>query len=194
MTEKDVQKLYREMRKAYSSKRYYYKKKYGIELSMPKLVKCPTEKTILRFARQIQKQGEKAKKEAYKAKQGKKETSKIKKSKQNKVPKLEEILINRIKEIVKEGLSSSNRFEQYKAKKIDDLIAENLTDKQPDRNNKLKEWVKALPKLDDAINQFIFDSSQTDQPTKNHSVYLWNYISSTVLGTKQQFNEEYEKE
>lgn len=194
MTEKDVQKLYRQMRKAYSSKRSYYKKKYGIVLSMPKLVKKPTEKTILRFANQIQKQGEIAKQKAYKVKQSKKETPKVDKAKSKKAPKLEEILIHRIKEIVKEGLSSSNRFENYKANKIDELIAENLPTKQPDRNNKLKEWVKALPKLDDAINQFIFDSNQTDQPTKNHSVYLWNYISSTILGTKAVFNEEYEDE
>lgn len=182
MTQSEIKEIYRKQRKAFSDKKRYYKRKYGIELKTPKLVKNPTEKTLERFARNVYKQTQKAKKSA-----NKKRTQKI-------VPTRGEILLARLREIITEGLQSENKFENYKADKIDELINENLPSGKEARIKKLQEWEKAIPALDDAIQQFIFDSTQTDTETKNHSVFLWNAISSLILGRRATFEEVYTDE
>lgn len=179
MTQSEIKEIYRKQRKAFSDKKRYYKRKYGIELKTPKLVKNPTEKTLERFARNVYKQTQEAKKSAKK------------KRTQKKVPTRGEILQARLREIITEGLQSENKFENYKADRVDDLINENLPSRKEARIKKLQEWEKAIPALDDAIQQFIFDSTQTDTDTKNHSVFLWNTISSLILGRKATFEEVY---
>ena len=77
---------------------------------------------------------------------------------------------------------------------MDDLINENLPAGKEARIKKLQEWEKAIPALDDAIQQFIFDSKQTDTETKNHSTFLWNTISSLILGRRATFEEVYTDE
>ena len=184
MTQKEINEIYRLQRKRFSDKKRYYKKKYGIELKTPKLVKHPTEKTLERFASNVYQQTEKAKKQA----------KKQRKEKAKKIPTRGEILLERIREIIKEGLQSENRFENYKADRVDELINENLPAGKEARIKKLQEWEKAIPALDSAIQQFIFDSKQTDTETKNHSTYLWNTISALILGRKAIFEEVYEDE
>ena len=184
MTQKEINEIYRLQRKRFSDKKRYYKKKYGIELKTPKLVKHPTEKTLERFASNVYKQTEKAKKQA----------KKQRKEKTKKIPTRGEILLERLREIIKEGLQSENRFENYKADRVDELINENLPAGKEARIKKLQEWEKAIPALDSAIQQFIFDSKQTDTETKNHSTYLWNTISALILGRKAIFEEVYEDE
>lgn len=179
MTQSEIKEIYRKQRKAFSDKKRYYKRKYGIELNTPKLVKNPTEKTLERFARNVYQQTEKAKKQAKK------------KRKQKRVPTRGEILLARLREIITEGLQSENKFEKYKADKVDELINENLPSGKEARIKKLQEWEKAIPALDDAIQQFIFDSKQTDTETKNHSTFLWNAISSLILGRRATFEEVY---
>ena len=186
MTQKEINEIYKLQRKRFSDKKRYYKKKYGLELKTPKLVKHPTEKTLERFASNVYLQTEKAKKQA--KKQAKKKRA------QKKIPTRGEILLERLREIIKEGLQSENKFENYKADRVDDLINENLPAGKEARIKKLQEWEKAIPALDDAIQQFIFDSKQTDTETKNHSTYLWNTISSLILGRKAIFEEVYEDE
>lgn len=177
MTNKEIQEIYKKQRHAFAQRKYYYKKKYGIELVAPKTVKHPTEKTLEKYAREVYKQTNKAKK----------------KSKRKKfIPTAETILLNRIKTIIKEGISSDNSFENYKADKINQLLEENLPKQKQARIKKLQEWEQALPELDKAIETFIFDSSQTDTVTKNNSVILWNTISSVLLGNKPVFTEVYE--
>ena len=110
------------------------------------------------------------------------------------MPTRGEILLARLREIVTEGLQSDNKFENYKADRVDDLINENLPAGIEARIKKLQEWEKAIPALDDAIQQFIFDSKQTDTETKNHTTFLWNTISSLILGRKAQFEEVYTDE
>lgn len=182
MTQSEIKEIYRKQRKAFSDKKRYYKRKYGIELKTPKLVKNPTEKTLERFARNVYQQTEKAKRSAKK------------KKKEKKVPTRGEILLARLREIITEGLQSENKFENYKADKVDELINENLPSGKEARIKKLQEWEKAIPALDDAIQQFIFDSKQTDTETKNHSTFLWNAISSLILGRRATFEEEYTDE
>ena len=182
MTQSEIKEIYRLQRKRFSDKKYYYKKKYGIELKTPKLVKNPTEKTLERFARNVYQQTEKAKRSAKK------------KKKEKKIPTRGEILLSRLREIITEGLQSENKFENYKADKVDELINENLPSGKEARIKKLQEWEKAIPALDDAIQQFIFDSGQTDTETKNHSTFLWNTISSLILGRKATFEEVYTDE
>lgn len=177
MTNKEIQAIYKKQRHAFAQRKYYYKKKYGIELVAPKTVKKPTEKTLEKYAKEVYKQTTKAKK-------------KIKRKKT--IPTAESILLNRIKSIIKEGLSSDKSFENYKADKVNSLIYENLPKQKQARIKTLQEWEKALPDLDKAIETFIFDSSQTDTVTKNHSVVLWNTISSVLLGNKPVFTEVYE--
>lgn len=177
MTNKEIQEIYKKQRHAFAQKKYYYKKKYSIELVAPKTVKHPTEKTLEKYAREVYKQTTKAKKKA-----------KRKKS----IPTAESILLNRIKSILKEGFSSDNYFENYKAVKINQLLEENLPKQKQARIRKLQKWEQGLPNLDKAIETFIFDSSQTDTVTKNHSVILWNTISSVLLGNKPVFTEVYE--
>lgn len=184
MTQAQINGIYRLQRKRFSDKKRYYKKKYGIELTTPKLVKHPTEKTLERFASNVYKQTEKAKKQA----------KKQRKEKAKKIPTRGEILLERLREIIKEGLQSENRFENYKADRVDEIINENLPAGKEARIKKLQEWEKAIPALDSAIQQFIFDSNQTDTGTKNHSAYLWNAISSLILGRKAIFEEVYEDE
>lgn len=180
MTQSEIKEIYRKQRKAFSDKKRYYKRKYGIELKTPKLVKNPTEKTLERFARNVYKQTEKAKRLA--------------KKKEKKIPTRGEILLARLREIITEGLQSENKFENYKADKVDELINENLPSGKEARIKKLQEWEKAIPALDDAIQQFIFDSKQTDTETKNHSIFLWNTISTLILGRKATFEEVYTDE
>lgn len=182
MTQSEIKEIYRKQRKAFSDKKRYYKRKYGIELKTPKLVKNPTEKTLERFAHNIYQQTQKAKKQVKKKKQEKK------------IPTRGEILLARLCEIITEGLQSENKFENYKADRVDELIAENLPSGKDARIKKLQEWEKAIPALDDAIQQFIFDSKQTDTETKNHSTFLWNTISSLILGRKATFEEVYTDE
>lgn len=182
MTQSEIKEIYRKQRKAFSDKKRYYKRKYGIELKTPKLVKNPTEKTLERFARNVYQQTEQAKKQAKK------------KKKEKKIPTRVEILLARLREIIKEGLQSENKFENYKADKVDEIINENLPSGKEARIKKLQEWEKAIPALDDAIQQFIFDSKQTDTETKNHTTFLWNTISSLILGRKAQFEEVYTDE
>lgn len=182
MTQSEIKEIYRKQRKAFSDKKRYYKRKYGIELKTPKLVKTPTEKTLERFARNVYQQTEKAKQLVKK------------KRKEKKIPTRGEILLERLREIITEGLQSENKFENYKADKVDDLISENLPSGKEARIKKLQEWEKAIPALDDAIQQFIFDSKQTDTETKNHSTFLWNSISSLILGRKAHFEELYTDE
>lgn len=182
MTQSEIKEIYRKQRKAFSDKKRYYKRKYGIELKTPKLVKNPTEKTLERFARNVYQQTEQAKKQAKK------------KKKEKKIPTRGEILLARLREIIKEGLQSENKFENYKADKVDEIINENLPSGKEARIKKLQEWEKAIPALDDAIQQFIFDSKQTDTETKNHTTFLWNTISSLILGRKAQFEEVYTDE
>ena len=184
MTQKEINEIYKLQRKRFSDKKRYYKKKYGIELKTPKLVKHPTEKTLERFASNVYQQTEKAKKQA----------KKQRKEKAKKIPTRGEILLERLREIIKEGLQSENRFENYKADRVDELINENLPAGKEARIKKLQEWEKAIPALDSAIQQFIFDSKQTDTETKNHSTYLWNTISALILGRKAIFEEVYEDE
>ena len=62
MTQAQINEIYRLQRKRFSDRKRYYKKKYGIELTTPKLVKNPTEKTLERFANNVYQQTEKAKK------------------------------------------------------------------------------------------------------------------------------------
>lgn len=178
MTNKEIQEIYKKQRHAFAQRKYYYKKKYGIELVAPKVVKKPTEKTLEKFAKAVYKQTAKAKKE-------------IKRKKA--LPTAENILLNRIKSIIKEGLSSDNSFENYKADKISRLLDEALPKQKQSRNKKLKEWEKALPQLDKDIEYFIFDSSQGDVPAKNRSTVLWNTVSSVLLGVKPTFTEVYEE-
>lgn len=178
MTQSEIKEIYRKQRKAFSDKKRYYKRKYGLELKTPKLVKNPTEKTLERFDRSVNRQIEKAKRSA----------------KKKKIPTREEILLARLREIIKEGLQSENQFENYKADKVDELINENLPSGKEVRIKKLQEWEKAIPALDDAIQQFIFDSKQTDTETKNHSTFLWNTISSLILGRRATFEEVYTDE
>ena len=135
-----------------------------------------------RFARNVYKQTEQAKKQVKK------------KKKEKKIPTRGEILLSRLREIITEGLQSENKFENYKADKIDELINENLPSGKEARLKKLQEWEKAIPALDDAIQQFIFDSKQTDTETKNHSTFLWNTISSLILGKRATFEEVYTDE
>lgn len=182
MTQSEIKEIYRKQRKAFSDKKRYYKRKYGIELNTPKLVKNPTEKTLERFARNVYRQTEQAKKQAKK------------KKKEKKIPTRDEILLARLREIITEGLQSENKFEKYKADKVDELINENLPSGKETRIKKLQEWEKAIPALDDAIQQFIFDSKQTDTETKNHSTFLWNAISSLILGRRATFEEVYTDE
>lgn len=182
MTQNEIKEIYRKQRKAFSDKKRYYKRKYGIELNTPKLVKNPTEKTLERFARNVYQQSEKAKRLAKK------------KRKEKKIPARGEILLSRLREIITEGLQSENKFENYKADKADGLINENLPSGKEARIKKLQEWEKAIPALDDAIQQFIFDSKQTDTETKNHSTFLWNAISSLILGRRATFEEVYTDE
>lgn len=182
MTQSEIKEIYRKQRKAFSDKKRYYKRKYGIELKTPKLVKNPTEKTLERFARNVYQQTEKAKRLAKK------------KRTQKKVPTRGEILLARLREIITEGLQSENKFENYKADKVDELINENLPSGKEARIKKLQEWEKAIPALDDAIQQFIFDSKQTDTETKNHNTFLWNAISSLILGRRATFEEVYTDE
>lgn len=182
MTQSEIKDIYRKQRKAFSDKKRYYKRKYGIELKAPKLVKNPTEKTLERFARNVYKQTQEAKKSAKK------------KRTQKKVPTRGEILLARLREIITEGLQSDNKFENYKADKVDELINENLPSGKEARIKKLQEWEKAIPALDDAIQQFIFDSKQTDTETKNHSSFLWSTISSLILGRRATFEEVYTDE
>lgn len=182
MTQSEIKEIYRKQRKAFSDKKRYYKRKYGIELKAPKLVKNPTEKTLERFARNVYKQTQEAKKSAKK------------KRTQKKVPTRGEILLARLREIMTEGLQSENKFENYKADKVDELINENLPSGKEARIKKLQEWEKAIPALDDAIQQFVFDSKQTDTETKNHSTFLWNTISSLILGRRATFEEVYTDE
>ena len=182
MTQQEIKEIYRKQRKLFSDRKRYYKRKYNIELKTPKLVKNPTEKTLERFARNVYQQTEKAKKQAKKKKTEKK------------VPTRGEILLAWLREIITEGLQSENKFENYKADRVDDLINENLPSGKDARIKKLQEWEKAITKLDDAIQQFIFDSKQTDTETKNHSTFLWNAISSLILGRKATFEEVYTDE
>lgn len=182
MTQSEIKEIYRKQRKAFSDKKRYYRRKYGIELNTPKLVKNPTEKTLERFARNVYKQTQEAKKSAKK------------KRTQKKVPTRGGILLARLREIITEGLQSENKFENYKADKVDELINENLPSGKEARIKKLQEWEKAIPALDDAIQQFIFDSKQTDTETKNHSTFLWNAISSLILGRRATFEEVYTDE
>lgn len=182
MTQSEIKEIYRKQRKAFSDKKRYYKRRYGIELKTPKLVKNPTEKTLERFARNVYHQTEQAKKQAKK------------KRTQKKVPTRGEILLARLREIITEGLQSENKFENYKADKVDEVINENLPSGKEARIKKLQEWEKAIPALDDAIQQFIFDSKQTDTDTKNHSTFLWNAISSLILGRSATFEEVYTDE
>lgn len=182
MTQSEIKEIYRKQRKLFSDKKRYYKRRYGIELKTPKLVKNPTEKTLERFANSDHKQIEKAKKQAKK------------KRKQKKVPTRGEILLERLREIITEGLQSDNKFENYKADRVDELINENLPSGKQARIKKLQEWEKAIPALDDAIQQFIFDSKQTDTDTKNHSTFLWNAVSSLILGRRATFEEVYTDE
>ena len=178
MTQAQINEIYRLQRKRFSDKKRYYKKKYGIELKTPKLVKNPTEKTLERFANNVYHQTEQAKKQRTK----------------KRVPTRGEILLARLREIITEGLQSDNKFENYKADRVDELINENLPAGKEARIKKLQEWEKAIPALDDAIQQFIFDSKQTDTDTKNHTTFLWNTISSLILGRKAQFEEVYTDE
>lgn len=182
MTQSEIKEIYRKQRKAFSDKKRYYKRKYGIDLKIPKLVKNPTEKTLERFARNVYQQTEKAKRSAKK------------KKKEKKIPTRGEILLARLREIIREGLQSENKFENYKADKVDELINENLPSGKEARIKKLQEWEKAIPALDDAIQQFVFDSKQTDTETKNHSTFLWNTISSLIIGRKATFEEVYTDE
>lgn len=182
MTQNEIKDIYRKQRKAFSDKKRYYKRKYGIELKTPKLVKNPTEKTLERFARNVYQQTEKVKK------------SVKKKKKEKKIPTRGEILLSRLREIITEGLQSENKFENYKADRVDELINENLPSGKEARIKKLQEWEKAIPALDDAIQQFIFDSKQTDTETKNHNTFLWNAISSLILGRRETFEEMYTDE
>lgn len=182
MTQSEIKDIYRKQRKRFSYKKRYYKRKYGIELNTPKLVKNPTEKTLERFARNVYQQTEKAKSLAKK------------KEKEKKIPTRGEILLARLREIITEGLQSDNKFENYKADKVDELINENLPSGKEARIKKLQEWEKAIPALDDAIQQFIFDSKQTDTETKNHSTFLWNAISTLILGRTATFEEVYTDE
>lgn len=186
MTQSEIKEIYRKQRKAFSDKKRYYKRKYGIELITPKLVKNPTQKTLERFARNVYQQTEKAKRLAKKKKKEKK--------KEKKIPTRGEILLARLRDIIREGLQSENKFENYKADKVDELINENLPSGKEARIKKLEEWEKALPPLDDAIQQFIFDSTQSDTETKNHSTLLWNTISSLILGRRATFEEVYTDE
>lgn len=183
MTQSEIKQIYRKQRKAFSDKKRYYKRRYGIELKTPKLVKNPTEKTLERFARNVYQQTEKAKRAA----------KKIRK-KRKKIPTRGEILLARLREIITEGVQSENKFENYKSYKVDELINENLPSGKEARIKKLQEWEKALPALDDAIQQFIFDSKQTDTETKNHSNFLWNAFSSLILGRGATFEEVYTDE
>lgn len=177
MTSKEIQEIYKKQRHAFAQRKYYYKKKYGIEIVAPKTVKHPTEKTLERYAREVYKRASNAKKKAKRKKT---------------IPTAESILLNRIKSIIRQGFSSGNSFENYKADKINQLIDENLPKQKQARIIKLQEWEKVLPDLDKAIDTFIFDSSQTDTASKNHSTVLWNTISSVLLGDKPVFTEMYE--
>lgn len=184
MTNKQIQEIYKKQRHAFAQRKYYYKKKYGIELKTPKIVKNPTEKTIERYSKEVYKQIEQVKK------QKKVKRKPVKKN----VPTAEEILLNRIREVVNTGLNSENSFEQYKADKINDLINESLPVDKNKRIQVLQEWEKQLPDIDKAIDTFIFDSEQTDTVTRNHTIVLWNRISSIMLGTQAVFIEGYDIE
>lgn len=179
MTQQEIREIYKKQRHAFAQRKYYYKKKYGVELQTPKTVKNPTEKTLESFARQVYKQTEKVKRKT------------SKKTKRN-IPSREEILLNRINENIREGLRSDNPFENYKANKVNDLLHENLPINKQERIKKLNEWEKALPELDKAIDTFIFDSSQTDTQTKNHTTNLWDTFTRIFLGVKTAFIEEYD--
>lgn len=186
MTQAQINEIYRLQRKRFSDKKRYYRKKYGIELKTQKLVKNPTEKTLERFANSVYQQTEQAKKQAKK--------QRAQKRAQKRVPTRGEILLARLRGIITEGLDSENKFENYKAERVDELIYENLPAGKEARIKKLQEWEKAIPVLDDAIQQFIFDSKQTDTDTKNHATLLWSTISSLILGRKAQFEEVYTDE
>ena len=135
-----------------------------------------------RFARNVYQQTEKAKRLSKK------------KKKEKKIPTRGEILLSRLREFITEGLQSDNKFENYKAERVDELINENLPAGKEARIKKLQEWEKAIPALDEAIQQFIFDSKQTDTETKNHSTFLWNTFSSLILGRRATFEEVYTDE
>lgn len=182
MTQTEIKEIYRKQRKAFSDKKRYYKRKYGIELKTPKLVKNPTEKTLERFARNVYQQTEKAKKQAKKKKTEKK------------IPTRGEILLERIRNVIQEGLDSNYAFGVYKADISDKLIKENLPTAKKERIKTLQTWEKALPKLDKAIDDFIHDSNQSDTPAHNKSTAVWNYIVSIVTGKKPTFEEVYTDE
>lgn len=165
-----VQEWYRYERRAYSSYKSKMKKKGIILPEAPDLVKNPTMSDIqemLTFQEIVH--------DTYKNREKASEFRAV---------------VDRVYGLIKDGLMGSE-FEAYKANKVFELVDHEASKaKETNDFTVIKMWKNRLPDFENVVNQFIFDSNETDRQSKTgrgaKSVACWTALVSCVTGVSKQ--------
>lgn len=167
---------YNKARAAAFGKARYYKQHYGIEIKVPPKPKKPTRASIDALNKKVNVQVQEAKKAVRKERFAEQNAKRRAKKK----PDLGAILKKRIMKLIEEGYLYG-AFEGYKA----DEVARQLSLATPNDPQAATEFwlsmVDKIPKLDEIIEKFIFDSSQSDTTTKGKSDYAYTMMMSILF-------------
>lgn len=165
-----IQEWYRYERRAYSSYKSRMKKKGIILPEAPDLVKNPTMQDIqemLTFQEIVH--------DTYKNREKASEFRAV---------------VDRVYGLIKDGLMGSE-FEAYKANRVFELVDHEASKaKETNDFTVIKMWKNRLPDFENVVDQFIFDSNETDRQSKTgkgaKSTSCWTALVSCVTGVSKQ--------
>lgn len=156
-----LEREYKRLRHNALERARYWRKK-GVVIDLPAIPKKITEASVRNIKKRVETQAQKAKRKTP--------------TKKRKRPTLEEIVLNRIYEIIDRGMGAGE-WESYKSKLARDPIDEHLPDPGTEaRKRVIREWITKLPQLDDILERFIFESSQ------NLRGEVWQTILRVITG------------
>lgn len=163
-SQKGRNEVYRKLRRSYSAYKSRVKRESGIILpEMPDLVKDPHKADIQEMKRFI---------------------NLVREVQFDKEAREYKAVANRIMDYVYEGLSRVGEFAEYKAARVYDLVWAEIEKAEGTGDYTIiKMWKNKLPDIDRVVQQFIFDSKESDQEGEGHSTACWNALCHAILGT-----------
>lgn len=174
----DLIKEYRRVRKNAVEQARYYRRKYGVKIDVPDKPKNITQGSINRMVKAVGEQVENLKKDLRKIRYADENS----KRRARKKADLGVILRKRIMDVIQDGYIYGG-WEGWKA----DEVAHQLSLAEPlDKKERTKFWlsmIDKIPKLDNVIEKFIFDSSQSTDTTRGKSDYCYAMIMSILFDT-----------
>lgn len=171
MTQKQISEQYYKIYKQLEKSAKAYKKKYDIDITLPRKVKKPTQKSIERLKSYKKEQQRQARVKAYWIREHAFEA--------------EVASISRIYDIVNTGLRG-NTWEAFKAQQVKYLLDEMITQGNDERSRQRRIAIarhidEHLQDLDDRIQRFIMESQQEIDDYKSQVTWLWGGIVTDIL-------------